>query len=182
MQDLRNRLYEHLQSMSLRFFTGDAHRRPPVAAPERRRRRPERRHEHGLVDALEHRRSCSARVVAMLWLSWQLTLLALCVVPLFAFLTWRVGRARRRDLEGDAGVARRAVRADRGDAVGVRRAADEGVRPPQRRGRALPGREPAAGAAPGAPADGRAARSSRSCRCSSRSRRRSSTSSPATRT
>jgi ATP-binding cassette subfamily B protein len=35
-------------------------------------------------------------VVAMIVLSWQLTLLALGVVPVFAFLTWRVGRIRRR--------------------------------------------------------------------------------------
>src|SRR5207237_6056278 len=35
-------------------------------------------------------------VVAMVSLSWQLTLLALGVVPVFVFLTWRVGRARRK--------------------------------------------------------------------------------------
>src|SRR5206468_2526793 len=35
-------------------------------------------------------------VVAMIIISWQLTLLSLAVVPVFVFLTWRVGRVRRR--------------------------------------------------------------------------------------
>jgi ATP-binding cassette, subfamily B, bacterial len=35
-------------------------------------------------------------VVAMVVLSWQLTLLSLAVVPIFVYLTWRVGRVRRR--------------------------------------------------------------------------------------
>ena len=39
MQDLRNSLYTHLQFMPLRFFTDDPHRRDPVAAVQRRRRR-----------------------------------------------------------------------------------------------------------------------------------------------
>src|ERR671931_35155 len=34
-------------------------------------------------------------VVAMLLLPWQLTALSFAVVPVFVFLTWRVGRARR---------------------------------------------------------------------------------------
>jgi ATP-binding cassette subfamily B protein len=34
-------------------------------------------------------------VVAMLLLSWQLTALSFAVVPVFVYLTWRVGRARR---------------------------------------------------------------------------------------
>ena len=58
--------------------------------------------------------------------------------------------------QGDAGVARRDERADRGDAVRLGRAADEGVRALRRRGRALPPREPAPRRPPGAPADGRA--------------------------
>src|SRR6266508_4337570 len=71
-------------------------------------------------------------------------------------------RGRRRTYIGalpgrlvDAGVARRAVGADRGDAVGLGDPAREGVRPPPRRRRTLPGREPTARAAAGAPADGR---------------------------
>jgi ATP-binding cassette subfamily B protein len=35
-------------------------------------------------------------VVAMIALSWQLTLLSFAVVPVFVYLTWRVGRVRRR--------------------------------------------------------------------------------------
>ena len=35
-------------------------------------------------------------VIAMVLLSWQLTILSLGVVPVFVYLTWRVGRVRRR--------------------------------------------------------------------------------------
>jgi ATP-binding cassette subfamily B protein len=35
-------------------------------------------------------------VIAMVALSWQLTLLSLGIVPVFVYLTWRVGRVRRR--------------------------------------------------------------------------------------
>src|SRR5439155_24259676 len=59
------------------------------------------------------------------------------------------------DLEVDAGVARRADDADRRDAIRVRCAAREDVRPPARRDRALSRGEPPARVAPGAPTDGR---------------------------
>jgi ATP-binding cassette, subfamily B, bacterial len=95
MQDLRNRLYEHLQSMSLRFFTatrtGDLQSRL--------------QNDVGGVQSVVTNTASSvlsnsvtilSTVIAMLVLSWQLTLLALGVVPIFVFLTWRVGRIRRR--------------------------------------------------------------------------------------
>ncbi len=95
MQDLRNTLYEHLQSMSLRFFTatrtGDLQSRLQNDVG-------------GVQNVVTNTASSTisnvviilSTVAAMLWLSWQLTLLALFIVPLFAFLTWRVGRARRK--------------------------------------------------------------------------------------
>jgi ATP-binding cassette subfamily B protein len=95
MQDLRNRLYEHLQSMSLRFFTG-------ARTGELQSRL---QNDVGGVQNVVTNTASSvlsnvvivlSTVVAMLVLSWQLTLLSLAVVPLFVYLTWRVGRVRRR--------------------------------------------------------------------------------------
>jgi ATP-binding cassette, subfamily B, bacterial len=95
MQDLRNRLYEHLQSMSLRFFTGtrtgELHSRL--------------QNDVGGVQNVVTNTASSvlsnivtvlSSVVAMVVLSWELTVLSLAVVPVFVYLTWRVGRIRRR--------------------------------------------------------------------------------------
>jgi ATP-binding cassette subfamily B protein len=95
MQDLRNRLYEHLQSMSLRFFTG-------TRTGELQSRL---QNDVGGVQNVVTNTASSvlsnivtvlSSVVAMVVLSWQLTILSLAVVPLFVYLTWRVGRVRRR--------------------------------------------------------------------------------------
>jgi ATP-binding cassette, subfamily B, bacterial len=95
MQDLRNRLYEHLQSMSLRFFTG-------TRTGELQSRL---QNDVGGVQNVVTNTASSvlsnivtvlSSVIAMIALSWQLTLLSLAVVPLFVYLTWRVGRVRRR--------------------------------------------------------------------------------------
>jgi ATP-binding cassette, subfamily B, bacterial len=95
MQDLRNRLYEHLQSMSLRFFTD-------TRTGELQSRL---QNDVGGVQNVVTNTASSvlsnvvtvlSTVVAMLILSWQLTLLSLAVVPVFVYLTWRVGRVRRR--------------------------------------------------------------------------------------
>jgi ATP-binding cassette, subfamily B, bacterial len=95
MQDLRNHLYEHLQSMSLRFFTG-------ARTGELQSRL---QNDVGGVQNVVTNTASSvlsnvvivlSTVVAMIVLSWQLTLLSLAVVPLFVYLTWRVGRVRRR--------------------------------------------------------------------------------------
>src|SRR5438105_12755288 len=94
MQDLRNRLYEHLQAMSLRFFTG-------ARTGELQSRL---QNDVGGVQNVVTNTVSSvlssvvtvlSTVVAMLILSWQLTALSFAVVPIFVFLTWRVGRARR---------------------------------------------------------------------------------------
>jgi ATP-binding cassette subfamily B protein len=95
MQDLRNRLYEHLQAMSLRFFTA-------TRTGELQSRL---QNDVGGVQNVVTNTASSvlsntllvlATAIAMVALSWQLTLLSLAVVPLFVYLTWRVGRARRR--------------------------------------------------------------------------------------
>ena len=94
MQDLRNRLYEHLQAMSLRFFTG-------ARTGDLQSRL---QNDVGGVQNVVTNTASSvlsnvvtvlSTVVAMLLLSWQLTALSFAVVPVFVFLTWRVGRARR---------------------------------------------------------------------------------------
>ena len=94
MQDLRNRLYEHLQAMSLRFFTG-------ARTGDLQSRL---QNDGGGVQSVVTNTASSvlsnvvtvlSTVVAMLLLSWQLTALSFAVVPVFVFLTWRVGRARR---------------------------------------------------------------------------------------
>jgi ATP-binding cassette, subfamily B, bacterial len=95
MQDLRNRLFEHLQSMSLRFFTA-------TRTGELQSRL---QNDVGGVQNVVTNTASSvlsnvvtvlSTVIAMVVLSWQLTVLALGVVPLFVYLTYRVGRVRRR--------------------------------------------------------------------------------------
>ena len=91
MQDLRDRLYEHLQAMSLRFFT--ATRTGEIQS--------RLQNDVGGVQTVvtDTARAMLANVVimvstlvAMLILSWQLTVLSLVDVPLFVWLTVRVGQ------------------------------------------------------------------------------------------
>jgi ATP-binding cassette, subfamily B, bacterial len=95
MQDLRNRLYAHLQGMSLRFFT--ATRTGEIQS--------RLANDVGGVQSvvtntvssiLSNSVTVLSTLVAMLILSWQLTVVSLFIVPLFVYLTYRVGRARRR--------------------------------------------------------------------------------------
>jgi ATP-binding cassette subfamily B protein len=95
MQDLRDRLYSHLQRMSLRFFTG-------TRTGEIQSRIA---NDVGGIQTVVTSTASSifanivivtSTLVAMAILSWQLTLLSLVVVPFFVFMTYRVGRARRR--------------------------------------------------------------------------------------
>src|SRR6266540_2338614 len=91
MRDLRARLYEHLQSLSLRFFTatrtGEIQSRLANDVG-------------GLQTVITDTASTIlangvillSTLVAMLLLSWQLTLLSLAMLPLFAWLTRAVGR------------------------------------------------------------------------------------------
>jgi ATP-binding cassette, subfamily B, bacterial len=94
MQDFRNGLYTHLQRMPLRFFTstrtGEIQSRISNDVG-------------GVQDVITDTASSIlsnvvillSTIVAMLVLSWQLTVLSLFMTPLFVWLTYRVGRARR---------------------------------------------------------------------------------------
>jgi ATP-binding cassette subfamily B protein len=95
MHDLRHRLYTHLQQMSLGFFTA-------TRTGEIQSRVANDVGGVGLVvtDTISVVVSNSifvvSSIVAMAYLSWQLTLFSLLVVPAFVLLGRRVGRARRR--------------------------------------------------------------------------------------
>ncbi len=94
MQDLRDRLYAHLQSMPLSFFTG-------TRTGEIQSRLA---NDVGGVQTVVTSTASSilanvvtvvSSLVAMLILSWELTVVSLILVPLFVVLTYRVGRVRR---------------------------------------------------------------------------------------
>lgn len=95
MADLRGRLFEHLQRMDLAFFTGTR-----TGAIQSRLA-----NDVGGVQSVLSETASSilgnvvtvaAALVAMLLLSWQLTIVAVALVPLFVLLQIRVGRVRRR--------------------------------------------------------------------------------------
>jgi ATP-binding cassette subfamily B protein len=94
MQDLRNALYAHLQKMPLRFFaetrTGEIQSRLA--------------NDVGGVQSVVTDTASSVvsnvviavtTIIAMLFISWQLTVLSLVVLPFFMWLTYRVGKIRR---------------------------------------------------------------------------------------
>ena len=94
MQDLRNALYSHLQRMPLRFFTATR-----TGEIQSRLSNDVGGIQNVVTDTASSVFSNLIVVVttlaAMFWLSWQLTLLSLAVLPFFLWLTWRVGKARR---------------------------------------------------------------------------------------
>jgi ATP-binding cassette subfamily B protein len=94
MQDLRNALYSHLQNMPLRFFTS-------TRTGEIQSRLS---NDVGGVQTVVTDTASSilsnvvviiSTLIAMLLISVPLTLLSLCLMPFFLWLTVRVGRARR---------------------------------------------------------------------------------------
>jgi ATP-binding cassette subfamily B protein len=95
MQDLRNALYVHLQHLPLRFFTdtrtGEIQSRLA--------------NDVGGIQAVVTDTASSVfanlvtvitTVVAMFLLDWRLTALSLAMLPFFMYLTYRVGKVRRR--------------------------------------------------------------------------------------
>src|SRR6476469_2111309 len=95
MADLRGRLFEHLQRMDLAFFTATR-----TGAIQSRLA-----NDVGGVQSVLSETASSilgnvvtvvAALVAMLLLSWQLTLVAVLLLPVFVVLQVRVGRVRRR--------------------------------------------------------------------------------------
>jgi ATP-binding cassette subfamily B protein len=95
MRDLRNQLYSHMQTMSLRFFTnartGDlqSHIANDVGGVQPVVTQALSRLVGDVLLVL-------ITLIAMAVLSWQLTLLALVVVPPFVLFADRVGRRRKR--------------------------------------------------------------------------------------
>jgi ATP-binding cassette, subfamily B, bacterial len=94
MADLRGRLFEHLQRMDLAFFTATR-----TGAIQSRLA-----NDVGGVQSVLSETASSilgnvvtvvAALVAMVLLSWQLTIVAVALVPLFIVLQVRVGRVRR---------------------------------------------------------------------------------------
>ncbi len=94
MNDLRLALYRHLQWMPLRFFTetrtGEIQSR--IA------------NDVGGVQSvvtdtaaslLSNFATVATTVIAMLILDWRLTILSLALMPVFAYITYRVGKVRR---------------------------------------------------------------------------------------
>ena len=95
MQDLRNRLFEHLQSMHLGFFTGT--RTGDIQS--------RLGNDVGGVQTVVTETASSilsnavtviASLVGMLLLSWRLTIVAVALLPVFVLLQIQVGRVRRR--------------------------------------------------------------------------------------
>ena len=94
MRDLRDAVYGHLQGMSLRFFTGtrtgeiqsrvsnDVGGIQQVVTST-------------LSDTIANIAILASTLGAMLFLSWQLTIVAVATVPLYFFLARWVGRKRR---------------------------------------------------------------------------------------
>jgi ATP-binding cassette, subfamily B, bacterial len=94
MQDLRNRLYEHLQYMPLRFFTTTR-----TGEIQSRLANDVGGVQTVVTDTTSNILSnvvvIVSTLIAMAILSWQLTVLSLALMPFFLWLTVKVGRARR---------------------------------------------------------------------------------------
>jgi ATP-binding cassette subfamily B protein len=94
MEELRNRLYEHLQGMSLRFFTGTR-----TGEIQSRLSNDVGGIQSVVTDTatslLSNIVTLLSTLIAMLVLSWQLTVLSLAITPLFVFYTYRAGKVRR---------------------------------------------------------------------------------------
>ena len=100
MQDLRNSLYEHLQNMSLKFFTSTR-----TGEIQSRLTNDVAGIQSVLTDTasslLSNITTVITTVVAMALLSWPLTLLSLAILPFFLVLSRKVGRVRR-ELSGQS--------------------------------------------------------------------------------
>ena len=94
MRDFRNRLYEHLQSMSLRFFTGTR------TGEIQSRLSNDVNGVQGVVtntatSIVANISTVISTIIAMLFLSPLLTLISLGLLPVFLWITTKVGNVRR---------------------------------------------------------------------------------------
>jgi ATP-binding cassette subfamily B protein len=117
MRDLRADLYGHLQSLSLRFFTGTR-----TGEIQSRLANDVGGLQSVITDTastvLSNTVVLISTLVAMLLLSWQLTIISLFMLPLFVWLTGRVGRVRRR-ITGETQVALAEMSAITGETLSV---------------------------------------------------------------
>ena len=94
MRDFRNKLYTHLQSMSLRFFTSTR------TGEIQSRLSNDVNGVEGVVTntasgIVSNISTVISTIIAMLILSPLLTLISLCMLPLFLWITVKVGKVRR---------------------------------------------------------------------------------------
>lgn len=94
MRDLRLRLYSHLQRMSLRFFTNTR-----TGEIQSRLSNDIAGVQSAVTDTatstVSNVTTAVSTIVGMLIISVPLTILSLCLLPLFLWLTYRVGNLRR---------------------------------------------------------------------------------------
>ncbi len=94
MQDFRNSLYAHLQHMPLRFFTATR-----TGEIQSRLQNDVGGVQSVVTDTasgiLSNVVTIASTLIAMFYLSWQLTLLSLALLPVFLVLQRKVGRARQ---------------------------------------------------------------------------------------
>ncbi|MGI9253512.1 MAG: ABC transporter ATP-binding protein, partial [Thermomicrobiales bacterium] len=94
MRDLRNALYAHLQKMPLRFFTStrtgeiQARLSSDVAGVQQVV-------TDTATSVVSNVAIALSTIVAMWIISWQMALISLALLPVFLFLTYKVGKARR---------------------------------------------------------------------------------------
>jgi ATP-binding cassette subfamily B protein len=95
MRDFRNRLYDHLQRMPLKFFTDTR-----TGEIQSRLSNDVGGLQSVITDTATSTVSnitvAASTIVGLFVLEWRLTILSLALLPLFIFLTQRVGRVRRR--------------------------------------------------------------------------------------
>ncbi len=94
MRDFRNKLYNHLQSMSLRFFTGTR------TGEIQSRLSNDVGGVQGVVtdtatSIVSNLSTALSTIIAMIYLSPILTLLSLGLLPIFLWITYKVGNIRR---------------------------------------------------------------------------------------
>src|ERR687897_296283 len=94
MQDLRNALYGHLQRMPLRFFTSTR-----TGEIQARLSSDVSGVQQVVTDTatsiVSNLATAISTIVAMWLISWQMTLISLGLLPIFLFVTYRVGEVRR---------------------------------------------------------------------------------------
>jgi ATP-binding cassette, subfamily B, bacterial len=94
MRDLRNALYAHLQRMSLRFFTSTR-----TGEIQARLSSDVSGVQQVVTDTatsiVSNLATAISAIVAMWIISWQMTVISLGLLPIFLFLTYRVGQIRR---------------------------------------------------------------------------------------